>query len=148
MNLRVEKPGSKPLNLVLVEDDDGDAKAIRRAFDSAKVANPILRAKDGLAALDLLRSDRVAAPYVLLVDINMPRMNGHEFVAALRADAGLHRAIVFMLTTSRSPDDINLAYDNNVAGYLVKDEAGSDFLAIIRMLDGFWNIVAMPDLGR
>lgn len=142
------RPPVKPLNIVLIEDDDGDAKAIRRAFDRARVANPIIRARDGIEALELLRSDKVEPPYVLLVDINMPRMNGHEFVTALRADKALRRVIVFMLSTSRSMADVNTAYDNNVAGYILKDEAGSDFLQMINMLDDFWHVVEMPQLGK
>lgn len=142
------KPPIKPLTIVLVEDDDGDAKAIRRAFERARVANPIIRAKDGVEALELLRSDQVEPPYVLLVDINMPRMNGHEFVTALRADRALRRVIIFMLSTSRSMADVNTAYDNNVAGYVLKDEAGSDFLQMIHMLDDFWHVVEMPQLGK
>ena len=70
----------RPVNIVLVEDDDGDAKAVRRAFQKAKIANPFVRAVDGLDALDILRGAngkaKVASPYLLLVDLNMPRMGG------------------------------------------------------------------------
>ena len=97
------KAAPRPLNILLVEDDDGDAKAIQRVFSKARIANPIIRAMDGIEALDILRGTngraKIAAPYLLMVDLNMPRMNGIQFVEALRQDPNLHHAIVFMLTT-------------------------------------------------
>jgi CheY-like chemotaxis protein len=136
------------VTILLVEDDDGDAKAVRRAFAKAKIGNPIVRVEDGLVALAALRGEAGApalkAPFLLLVDINMPRMNGIELVRALRADADLKRAIVFLLTTSKREEDIAAAYDLNVAGYIVKQNAGTDFLNLVGLIDSFWKIVEMP----
>ncbi|MGZ9809903.1 response regulator [Pseudoroseicyclus sp. H15] len=138
---------SRPLNLLLVEDDDGDAKAVRRAFDRSRIANPIVRARDGLEALTMLR-ERIDTlpdqPFLLLVDINMPRMNGHEFVSAVRADARLHGHTIFMMTTSRDDRDLCIAMQNHVAGYITKQRAGADFLALVDTLDSYWRIVEMP----
>lgn len=137
--------------IVLVEDDDGDAKAVRRAFKSARIANRILRMTDGEHALRFLRNQTDVPPprrFVLLVDINMPRMNGHEFVAALRCDPLLKRSVVFMLTTSRDPKDIHMAYDNNVAGYIVKEDAGSQFLELLNLVDGYWRLIELPKLDH
>jgi CheY-like chemotaxis protein len=142
------RPPSRPVSLLLVEDDDGDAKAVMRAFKRAQIANPIIRAHDGAAALNLLRGGPGAAPaspVICLVDVNMPRMTGHEFVAALRADPALRRTVVFMLTTSRLPDDVAHAYDNNVAGYVVKDSAGADFLDLVGTLNAYWRLVELPE---
>jgi CheY-like chemotaxis protein len=140
--------GAQLLNLLLVEDDDGDAKAVRRAFQKAKIANPILRAIDGMEALEMMKGANGKAkpphPVVLLVDMNMPRMNGIEFVRALRADDDLRRSIVFMLTTSSNEMDKIAAYDLNVAPPPVKATAGQDFLNLVNLMSCFWRIVEMP----
>jgi DNA-binding response OmpR family regulator len=139
---------SKPLNILLVEDDDGDAKAVQRAFQKAKVANPILRAVDGIEALEMMRGTngkaRPLSPYLLLVDLNMPRMNGMQFVKALREDENLRHSVVFMLTTSKREEDKMAAYDLNVAGYIVKATAGRDFLNLVNLMDCYWRIVELP----
>jgi CheY-like chemotaxis protein len=139
---------SRPVNIVLVEDDDGDAKAVRRAFQKAKIANPFVRAVDGLDALDILRGAngkaKVAAPYLLLVDLNMPRMGGIQLIRALRADEQLRQSIAFILTTSSSDDDKEAAYDLHVAGYIVKATAGQDFLNLADLVDCYWRIVELP----
>jgi CheY-like chemotaxis protein len=136
------------VTLLLVEDDDGDAKAVRRAFTKAKIGNPIIRVEDGVEALAALRGEAGApalkAPFLLLVDINMPRMNGIGLLRALREDRELKRAIVFLLTTSKREEDIAAAYDLNVAGYIVKQNAGADFLSLVGLIDSFWKIVEMP----
>jgi len=138
----------KPVNIVLVEDDDGDAKAVRRAFQKAKIANPFVRAVDGLDALDILKGangkEKVAAPYLLLVDLNMPRMGGIQLIRTLRADEQLRQSIAFILTTSSSDEDKEAAYDLNVAGYIVKATAGQDFLTLADLVDCYWRIVELP----
>jgi CheY-like chemotaxis protein len=138
----------RPANIVLVDDDDGDAKAVRRAFQKAKIANPFVRAVDGLDALDILRGangkTKVAAPYLLLVDLNMPRMGGIQLIRALRADEQLRQSIAFILTTSSSEDDKEAAYDLHVAGYIVKATAGEDFLNLADLVDCYWRIVELP----
>lgn len=140
---------SGAVNILLVEDDDGDAKAVRRAFSKAKIANPILRAIDGIEALEMLRGEngreKLPKPNILLVDLNMPRMNGFQLVKALRADPELKRSIVFLLTTSKSEEDKAAAYDLNVAGYIIKQNAGVDFLNLVGMIDSYWRIVEMPE---
>jgi CheY-like chemotaxis protein len=138
---------TRPVTILLVDDDDGDAKAVTRAFRSACISNPILRAIDGQAALDMLRgrTDEVTGtPLLLLVDVNMPRMNGHDFVAEIRKDTDLRKLVVFMLTTSGARADIDAAYDNNVAGYIVKETAGRDFLQMVGTLENYWNLIEMP----
>jgi CheY-like chemotaxis protein len=139
---------SKELNILLVEDDDGDAKAVQRAFRESRIANPIVRAVDGVEALEILRGDngraKLASPYLLLVDLNMPRMNGIQLVKALREDQALHHAIVFMLTTSKRDQDKTAAYDLNVAGYIVKQKAGEDLTNLASLVDGYWRIVELP----
>lgn len=138
----------KELNILLVDDDDGDAKAVRRAFRKANIANEITRAVDGIDALSILRGTggktRLAPPYVVLADINMPRMNGIDLVTELRSDPALHNAVVFFLTTSKDQQDITAAYDLNAAGYIAKETAGRDFLQLVNMMDRYWRIIELP----
>jgi len=140
-------PKPEAINILLVEDDDGDAMAVERAFRRARIANPIVRVCDGIEALELLRSrdpSGLSTPFIVLADINMPRMTGHELVQEIRASPDLRRLVVFMLSTSRDRGDIETAYDGNVAGYIVKDEAGEDFLKLTEGLGGFWRLVELP----
>ncbi len=138
----------RPLNILLVEDDDGDAKALGRAFRSAKIANPILRAVDGIEALEILRGTngraKPASPLLLLVDLNMPRMNGIQLLQELRQDDALRPLVVFILTTSKRDEDKMAAYDLNVAGYILKARAGEDFLNLVNLMDCYWRMVELP----
>lgn len=143
---------TKMLDIILVEDDDGDAKATRRALERAKVANPIRRMHDGVEALDYLKgrtSEPVPEKFIMLLDINMPRMNGLELLSEIRADPKLRSAVVFMLTTSEDERDVAAAYDQNVSGYIVKSRVGPMFVDLVTALSHYWRIVELPDLpGR
>lgn len=136
------------VNILLLEDDDGDAKAVRRALRKAKIDNPIYRAIDGVDAFDQLlgRNGQKAlcGPHLLLVDINMPRMDGIEFLTELRNTPSLNRTVAFVLTTSSREEDILAAYDLNVAGYILKERAGTDFLNLIELLDYYRRVVRFP----
>ena len=140
------------VTLLLVEDDLVDAEAIQRAFRQQRIANPFVIALDGVEALAALRGEgpvQVPHPYVVLLDINMPRMNGIEFLEALRADPALKRTVVFVLTTSDREEDKIAAYDNHVAGYILKSRAGEDFLEVIKLLRVYWRLVEFPpDVAR
>ncbi len=136
------------VTLLVVEDDDLDAMAIKRTFKKLKVANNLVRAKDGVEALEYLRGengkDKIGKPFMVLLDLNMPRMNGIELLQTLRMDDELKDSIVFVLTTSATDKDKVAAYDNNVAGYIVKSDIESSFLEVIELLDCYWKIVALP----
>ena len=134
-------------NLLLVEDDELDVIAIKRALRKANIGNPLFHASDGVEALAMLRGESgppIARPYMILLDLNMPRMDGIEFLAEIRSDPDLKDSIVFMLTTSNDAKDISRAYENMVAGYMVKSKAGEDFLNLVRMLDHYWHIIEFP----
>jgi CheY-like chemotaxis protein len=137
-----------PVRILLVEDDDGDAKAVERTFLQARIANPLLRVRDGVEAMEMLKGTdqqpRLEPPYLLLVDLNMPRMNGIQLVSAIREDPRLHETIVFMLTTSNRAEDKQAAYSLNVTGYILKERAGEDFLKLFNLVDTYWRIVEMP----
>ena len=139
---------NSPLNILLVDDDDGDAKAVERSFRKAKIANPLTRAVDGMEALEMLRGTngktKLPSPCVMLVDLNMPRINGIQFIQALRADKALHRSVVFVLTTSKRDEDKLAAYELNVAGYILKATAGADFMNLVNLVECYWRIVELP----
>lgn len=139
---------AKPLNILLVDDDDGDAKAVERAFRKTKIANPIFRAIDGVDALDMLKGtngkEKLKPPYLVLVDLNMPRMNGIQLMKAIRGDRELQKTVVFVLTTSKSEEDKVASYALNAAGYIVKETAGRDFLDLVDLVNSYWRIVELP----
>lgn len=145
---RLHPPGQnehfRTVSLLIVDDDDIDATALRRALHKLKLLNPLYRAKDGLEALEILRNGEIPSPYIILLDINMPRMNGIEFLEVLRADPALTHAIVFVLTTSKSDEDIIAAYREHVAGYLLKQRMDSDFLQVVGLLDHYWKVIELP----
>ena len=135
------------VTLLLVEDDVVDAEAIQRAFRQQRIANPFVVVRDGVEALKTLRGENdvvVPHPFVVLLDINLPRMNGIEFLQALRNDPSLSRTVVFVLTTSDREEDKVAAYDHHVAGYILKSRAGEDFLEVIKLLKVYWRLVEFP----
>ncbi|MEH6443470.1 MAG: response regulator [Oceanospirillaceae bacterium] len=134
----------KHATILLVEDDDIDAKIVERAFSKLRIANPIIRAKNGIAALELLRDGTVSRPYIILLDLNMPRMGGLEMLEELRADNDLKDSLVFVLTTSKDDEDKIAAYNKNIAGYILKEKLQHNFEDLIQLLDYYWRIVELP----
>lgn len=134
----------KEVSLLVVDDDDIDAIAIERALRKLKLLNTVYRARDGLEALNLLRSGAIPAPYIILLDLNMPRMNGLEFLQALRNDPKLTHAVIFVLTTSKSDEDLVAAYREHVAGYVLKQHMDRDFLEVIGLIEHYWRLVELP----
>lgn len=134
----------KEVTLLIVDDDDIDAIALERALRKLRLLNSVLRARDGREALELLRTGAVPAPYIILLDLNMPRMNGLEFLQTLRTDPLLTHAVVFVLTTSKSDEDLVAAYRNHVAGYVFKQHMDRDFLEVIGFIEHYWRLVELP----
>jgi len=137
----------KTVNVLLVEDDEIDVMAVKRAFRKLKIANPLIVAHDGAEALAILRGEgkeSAPRPRLLLVDLNMPGMGGIEFIRELRNDRDLNDTIVFVLTSSKLDRDRVDAYNLNVAGYIVKTNVGQDFLELVSMLDHYWRVVEFP----
>ena len=136
-----------PVTLFLVDDDDVEAELVQRSLKKSRIANEIFRARDGREALSMLRGQndaKIPKPFVILLDLNMPRMNGFEFLDELRADPELENTIVFVLSTSNAEDDKSAAYNRNIAGYIVKSNAGRDFTAMLDMIEHYWKIVEFP----
>lgn len=130
--------------IFLVEDDDVDAESIQRAFKKLRIANPVYRAKDGIEAINMLKTNRVPEPRIILLDLNLPKKSGLDVLEILRADEALRSSIVFVLTTSKSDEDICAAYEKNVAGYIVKDEMAQSFEQVLKMLSTYWRIIEVP----
>jgi len=135
----------RTLNILLVEDDEVDVMNVRRAFERNNVSNPLYVAGNGLEALEMLRDGTVPTERrLILLDLNMPKMNGIEFLRALRADPAFAPTPVVVLTTSNEERDKVDAYNFNVAGYLLKPVTFVDFVDLMATLNKYWMLVEMP----
>jgi len=135
----------KALNILLVEDDQVDVMNVRRAFEKNRIANPLFVAGNGLEALEMLRSGRMPDERrIVLLDLNMPRMSGLEFLREIRADPALHSTVVIVLTTSNDERDKIEAYNLNVAGYLLKPVTFLNFVEAMAALNNYWALVELP----
>lgn len=138
----------RAVNLLVVEDDAVDLMAIQRGLKSMRIANPVTVARDGVEALECLRGlngrEKLPRPFLILLDLKMPRMDGLEFLAALRADPELSDSVVFVLTTSKYDEDVAAAYAKQIAGYIVKGTLADEFLRVVDLLEAYWRIVELP----
>jgi CheY-like chemotaxis protein len=133
------------LNILLVEDDEVDVMNVRRAFAKRHIVNPLFVAADGLEALEKLRSrDIPTERRLVLLDLNMPRMNGIEFLRELRQSPDLSATTVVVLTTSNDERDKVEAYNLNVAGYLLKPVTFDNFCEVMVALNKYWSLVELP----
>ena len=136
---------NQQLNILLVEDDEVDVMTVKRAFRQNHITNPLFVAGDGIEALEMLRSgDLPKGRRIVLLDLNMPRMNGIEFLQELRKDPQLAATPVVVLTTSNEDEDKVKAYDLNVAGYLVKPVTFLNFCDLMVALNKYWSLVELP----
>ena len=134
---------TKPV--LLVEDDDVDAMTVRRAFKDLNVTNPLVHSVNGEEALGYLRGDDNELPCVILLDLNMPKMNGTEFLSVAKADKALKHIPVIVLTTSTEECDIIETFKHSVGGYIVKPVDYQNFVEAIRTLDLYWTLSELPD---
>ncbi len=135
----------KLLNIMIVDDDNVDIMSLQRAFKKNNLANPLFIANDGVEAFDMLRGTNgkekiVPTPKIIISDINMPKMNGLEFIKELRADKDLHAISVFVLTTSNDDKDRIEAHNYNVAGYIIKPINIERFIEAVATLHNFWQL--------
>lgn len=141
------------INVLLVEDDEVDVMNVKRAFKKNNITNPLYVASNGLEALAMLRgtAERAApVPFsrrLVLLDLNMPRMGGIEFLHELRADSQLRMTPVIVLTTSNQDKDRVEAYNLNVAGYILKPVTFSNFAEVMATLNRYWALCEMPHEG-
>jgi CheY-like chemotaxis protein len=136
------------LSILLIEDDDVAAESVERSLRKHQVSSPVVWAQNGLIGLEILRGQhptkKLASPYIILLDLNMPRMNGFEFLQELRSDDKLRGSVVFVLTTSDSDSDRSRAYHDYIAGYMVKAAVGPQFAKLARLLADYTESVRLP----
>lgn len=135
----------KVINILLVEDDEVDVMNVKRAFRKNNVSNPLMVANNGMEALQILRDKNLPIPRIILLDLNMPRMGGIEFLKELRADEELNNITVFVMTTSNEDSDKIDAYNLNVAGYILKPLSMDRFVSAVATLNNYWTLCEFPD---
>lgn len=133
------------LSVLVVEDDDVASESITRSLKKVSPNINLVYAEHGKVAIEILKNEHpsrfLTTPYVVLLDLNMPVMNGFEFLEYVREDPSLQDTIVFILTTSNDDNDRTRAYDNNVAGYMVKSAVGPQFAKLAALMDAYRNAV-------
>ncbi|MCJ7728582.1 MAG: response regulator [Sedimentisphaerales bacterium] len=134
---------SKPI--MLVEDDTVDAMTVKRALKDLKVLNPLIRTGNGEEALVYLRDDNNVKPCVILLDLNMPKMNGIEFLRVAKADEKLRRIPAIILTTSKDDQDRIQTFQLNVAGFIVKPVDYKKFVDAVRIINLYWTLSELPN---
>jgi len=141
----------KLLSILLVEDDSVDVMNVQRAFVKNNITNPLHIAFNGVEALNMLRGSNGKpkinpTPRIILLDINMPKMNGLEFLRELRNDEELKSLSVFVMTTSNDDQDKIEAYNLNVAGYILKPLSFEKFVNAVAVLNSYWKLCEQPML--
>lgn len=135
----------KPTTILVVEDDEIDFMSIKRTLQDLHVLNDVRHAKDGVEALQILRgtdgAEKLDLPAIIFLDLNMPRMNGIEFLEEIRADDLLSAVPVFMSTTSETDDDITAAYSREVNGYIFKSDLKDSLREVIEGLTTYRTIM-------
>ncbi|MDE2309439.1 MAG: response regulator [Betaproteobacteria bacterium] len=133
---------NKPI--LLVEDDQVDVMTVKRALKEIHVTNPIVNRENGEEALKYLRNPQSEKPCIILLDLNMPIMNGIEFLRVVKHDAQLKRIPVVVLTTSEEQQDKVNSFDLGVAGYMAKPVDYRQFVEVMRTIDAYWTISEVP----
>lgn len=140
------------ITVLLVEDNDLDAEYIIRVFRRLNVEKPTQRARNGGEALDILRDNHASGAdgrrIVVLLDLNMPRVNGLEFLAELRSDERIANTPIIVLTTSDAQRDVDDAHAFNISGYIVKPVSPEAFVKAISTANDYWNLVELPQVGN
>lgn len=130
------------LNLLLVDDDSVDLMTVKRGLARAGIAHQLCEAKDGVEALEVLRGDEMPrARRLVILDLRLPRMNGLEFLRALRSDVAIASTPVVIITTSTREEERREAHRLNVAGYFVKSMDFTRFVELLTIIDRYWSAV-------
>ncbi|MEN6462138.1 MAG: response regulator [Syntrophomonas sp.] len=137
--MRTNKP------ILLVEDDKVDALTVKRALTELKVTNELIIRENGEEALDFLRDQHNQKPAIILLDINMPRMNGLEFLEIAKNEPDIKKIPVIILTTSSEELDRMQSFQLGVAGYMVKPVDYKQFVDVVRVIDIYWTLSELPE---
>ncbi len=136
------------IHILLVDDNEGDILLTREALEEARIINKVSIAYDGIQAIDMLKKaarTNIAMPDLILLDINLPKMNGTEVLSIIKSNPDLRRIPVIMLTTSSSEKDILASYDNYANCYITKPVDLDRFMDVVRTIEDFWiSIVKLP----
>ena len=134
---------AKPI--LLVEDDKIDAMTIKRALSEIKVTNPLDIASNGEEALEFLRDGKNEKPGIILLDLNMPKMNGIEFLRIVKQDDVLKAIPVVVLTTSKEDQDRVESFKFSVAGYMIKPVDYLQFVEVMKTINMYWTLSELPE---
>lgn len=139
----------KQIHILLIEDNEGDILLITEALNEGKILNNITVLKDGWEAIQFLEKNgnyaNASAPDLILLDVNLPKMNGHEVLKSIKTNDKIKHIPVIILTTSSSEKDILLAYRNYVNCYITKPVEVNNFLEVVSSIENFWiNLVQLP----
>jgi CheY-like chemotaxis protein len=138
-------PSSKPLSILLVEDDEIDQRTVKRAFVRNNITNPIFTADNGKEGLEFLRDADTPRPSLILLDLNMPVLSGLEFLEEVKADPELRSIPVVVLTSSAQPTDKTHSYELGVAGYIVKPVDFVKLVEATKVLNVYWTLCEKPE---
>ncbi|MCH8904110.1 MAG: response regulator [Bacteroidetes bacterium] len=132
-------------SILLVEDDKVDALTVERAMKDLNITNKLYNVGNGEEALEFLHDKNIENPGIILLDINMPKMNGIEFLEIIKKDEELRRIPVIILTTSKDDQDRLNSFNLSVAGYMVKPVDYLQFVEIVRTIKLYWTLSELPD---
>jgi CheY-like chemotaxis protein len=142
--IQPEEP-SRPIVVLLVEDDPGDVVLIQEAFEHNKVRNHLHVVGDGVEAMEFLRREDGERPDLILLDLNLPRKDGREVLAEVKGDPALRSIPVVVLTTSKAEEDILRSYDLHANAYVTKPVDFNRFIEVVRQIDEFFvTVVKLP----
>lgn len=149
MSMRTQSAGPiDDVTFLIVDDDQISVMAVQRAIRKLGLPYRTCVARDGIEALNILKGEEglaaVKPPYIVLLDINMPRMNGHEFLYEVREDSRLRNSLIFILSTSDTHEDVENAFTRNVAAYLLKGDMFDDILSKVKFVDNYVKNSLMP----
>ena len=141
--------GTRPIEILLVEDNPGDARLTQEAMKAGKIRNRMHIVEDGVEAMQFLRREgRFAAvprPDLILLDLNLPRKDGREVLAEVKGDRLLKRIPVVVLPTSKAEEDVLAAYNQHANCYIAKPVDFDQFMKVVKQIDEFWvNVVTLP----
>jgi CheY-like chemotaxis protein len=131
--------------VLLLEDDAVDATTVKKAAKDLNVANPLIHFVNGEEALEYLQNQANPIPCVILLDLNMPRMNGIEFLKIIKADSTLRCIPIIAITTSKADFDKSQCFDNGIAGYIVKPDNYDEFVKAFKILNLYWTLNELPE---
>lgn len=133
---------------MLIEDDDVDVMTVKRALKDLKVTNELVPMGDGEEAIEYLKSEGAVKPCIVLLDLNMPKMDGTEFLKIVKEDSALKKIPVVILTTSSSDRDVIESFELGAAGYMVKSIDYEKFVETIQTIDRYWTLSKLPWNGE